>query len=103
MKRIINGKRYDTETATEVADHQHSNRSDFNYYDETLYRTPKGNWFIAGEGNARSKYGEKVDQSTWGPGKGLTPLTEDEAREWLEQHHETEALERYFSDRIEDA
>lgn len=57
MKKVINGKIYNTETAIKVdcycSDYY---CSDFNYYDETLYKTKKGNYFLFGSGNALSKY-----------------------------------------------
>lgn len=101
MKRIVDGKRYDTDTAEVVATYEYRRSGDFNWYEETLYRTKKGAWFLAGEGGARSKYGERVDQSTWGPGEGLQVLSEAEAREWLEQYGDADTFETWFP--VEDA
>lgn len=50
MKRVINRTIYDTEAAEFIANYSYSNSRDFRYIDEDLYRTGKGNWFIAGEG-----------------------------------------------------
>lgn len=33
----------------------------------------------------------------------IIALNEDEAYEWLERYNEVEAIEKYFSDRIEEA
>ena len=103
MKRIIAGKRYDTETAKRVAKYRNGlGRGDFRNYNEELYRTPRGNWFLAGEGGPMTKYSQPCGDMTSG-GEGIIPLTPEEARSWLESHDENEALERYFSDSIEDA
>jgi hypothetical protein len=41
MKKIINGKIYNTDTATFIGNHQYANAGDFHYEDTDLYRTPK--------------------------------------------------------------
>lgn len=38
MKKIINKKLYNTETATALGSYQYSNEMDFNYMFEELYR-----------------------------------------------------------------
>lgn len=57
MKKVINGKVYNTETAEEVASYSFSNSNDFRYIREKLYRTKKGNWFLYGEGGPMTKGG----------------------------------------------
>lgn len=101
MKRIIDGKKYDTETAEQVGEYEYRRRGDFSWYCEALYRTQKGAWFLTGEGGACSKYGEQVDQSTWGPGEGLQVLSESEARDWLERYGDADTFEAWFP--VEDA
>lgn len=107
MKAIINGKRYDTETATQVGhtigSHGNVPVDDFHYWEEALYRTQKAAYFTAGRGGARSKYAESAGQNAWQGGEGITPLTEAEAREWLEESQQVSALEQEFPDSIEDA
>lgn len=104
MKRIINGKRYDTETAEIVADvgSHGTSFSDFAHHDTQLYRTKRGNWFVAGEGGPLSQWSRSVGNGYSG-GSGIHVLSADEARALLEQHHETEALEQYFGSVVEDA
>jgi hypothetical protein len=104
MKRIIDGKRYDTETATEVAYHSSGGgRSDFNYYEETLYRTALGAWFTAGEGGARSKYSRSCGQNQLSAGEGIDVLTPAEALALLERWNEAEAIEEHFASKVTDA
>ncbi len=52
MKRIINGLRYDTETATKLADWDNGiYGNDFKACEESLYKTKNGAYFIAGQGH----------------------------------------------------
>jgi len=103
MRAVIEGKRYDTETATEVASIENGhNLSDFSYFTEELYITKRGNWFLAGWGNATSPYGT-VSGNTRGSGERVTVLSPAEAQEWLEEHGKVDALEMYFGELIEDA
>jgi len=103
MKRIIDGKRYDTANAGEVAADGFGYSSDFNHWQERLYRTPGGSWFLVGSGGARSKYAEQVEQNTWSGGSKLIPMAAEEARRWCEEHEATEALEKHFTAEIVDA
>ena len=104
MKRIIDGKKYNTETAECVAEwSNHYYPNDFHYCQESLYKTQKGAWFVAGHGGALSKYSEPVGNNARGGGEGLEPLTPGEARQWLEDKGFTEELEEHFADSIEEA
>ncbi len=103
MKRIINGKRYDTESAEIIASWSNGyNPGDFNYCDEDLHKTKKGAYFIAGDGGALSKYAESCENGSCS-GEGIRVLDEDQAFAWLEQTGNTEALESEFPNRIEEA
>lgn len=104
MKRVIDGKLYNTDTAELI--HKWNNGyypNDFNWCAETLYKTKKGAYFIAGEGGAMSKYSTRCGSNSAGGGSGISVLTEDEAIGWLENHGGTEALEQYFGDKIDEA
>lgn len=102
MKEIIDGKRYDTETAEEIYKWSSPHfPNDWHYESETLYRSEKGTWFLLGEGNGLSRYREQYIDG-YGPGESIKPLTEDEAFEFLSEH-DSDLAEEYFEDRIEDA
>ena len=59
MKKIINGKMYNTETAKEIGSWNNGRyRSDFYYVGETLYKKKTGELFVFGEGGAASRYAE---------------------------------------------
>lgn len=98
MKKIINGKRYDTATASlvyETSNVGQVSRTDFKAYVERLYRTPRGKWFVHGEGGALTRWATKLQNGRTG-GEGILPVDSDEAREWLEQHGDAEMIEQYF-------
>jgi hypothetical protein len=104
-KSIIAGLRYDTDTATLVA--RWSNMDDtgnFHFHWERLYRTPNGNWFTLGGGGALSPYARREPDGTrYGDRDVIRAINPAEALLWLEKHGETEAVEAYFADTIQDA
>lgn len=102
MKRIIEGKRYNTETAEEICELPcTAYRGDFAWHKTSLYRTPRGAFFLSGEGNASSMWATAARGGGRGPGEGIRAIDADQAREILEREGETDALERFFT--VEDA
>ena len=101
MKRIIDGKRYDTETAEEVGFAKHGSTRDFEYYEETLYCKRTGEYFIHGYGHGASRYAKQVC-GDWGPGEDIVPMTYEQAREWAERNFDAEDYEREFGPTSED-
>jgi hypothetical protein len=102
-KAIINGKRYNTETATKIASHWNRlDDRDFRHITEVLYKTPKGEYFLNGEGGPLTEYGVKEGNTTYGSSR-ITVITGDEARAWLEKHQKVDQLESEFGDSIVDA
>ena len=86
MKKVIEGKMYNTETATKLASYSKGNRSDFRFWSESLYRTKSGVYFLAGSGGPMSHWCRQTEQNQWTGGEGIKALTEAEAREWVEQY-----------------
>lgn len=98
MKRIINGKIYNTETAERIGSYSRSNPSDFSYIDESLYRTKKGRFFIAGEGGAMTRYAESGSDGTWWGASGICVLDDGEALDWCESRGiDPDIVEQYFA------
>jgi len=60
MKKTINKKVYNTDTATAVKTNTVSYFGDPAGYEETLYKTKKGDFFVYGVGGAESKYPEET-------------------------------------------
>ena len=97
MKRIIQGKIYNTDTATRIGNRQHSNRGDFHYEDTDLYRTPKGAFFISGEGGALSRWSEPCGNGMSG-GHGIQAMSATEALAWCEDAGiDADVIAQYFS------
>ncbi|MEW6481958.1 MAG: hypothetical protein AB1397_02985 [bacterium] len=95
MKKIINGKIYDTTTAQEIASDGFSSPGDFHYWEEILYRTPKGNYFFYGEGGPMSHYAKNVGNNTTSGSSTIWAVSEEEAQKWLAKVSPNKALELF--------
>ena len=103
MKKIINGKLYNTETATELGTWANAGTwRDFNHVEETLYRKRTGELFLFGEGGANTRYAERVDANSWRGGETIIPLTYQEAAEWAEKHLDADEYQEIFGPVSED-
>lgn len=97
MKKIINGKMYDTETAKEVASCYHGEGPrDFRHYSETLYKKRTGEYFLAGEGGPMTHYAVSTGQNSWSGGEKIIPLTYSEATEWAEREMDADDYQAEF-------
>ena len=104
MKKIINGKVYDTEKAKKVASwYSDYARNDFHYYEEELYKKKTGEFFLYGEGNAASPYSRGCGQNEWCGGEKIVPLTFKEAQDWAEKHLDGDEYCAIFGEPDEDA
>ncbi len=98
MKKIINGRRYDTETATEVGHDWNGRCTDFYHWRETLYQKKTGEFFLLGEGGPLSKYGEACGSNTLSDGCKIIPLSYQEATAWAEEHLTGDEYEAIFGE-----
>lgn len=97
MKKVINKKRYDTDTAEKLAYYTNNGDDrDLYWIAETLYRKTTGEYFLYGEGNAGSCYAVHSGQNSWSGGEQIIPLTYDDATEWAEKHLDGEEYEAIF-------
>ena len=76
MKKIICKKEYDTETATLVKKHTVSYFGDPAGYEESLYQTPDGLYFVYVCGGEASPY----------PTQDISRLAKTKVNEWIENH-----------------
>ncbi len=98
MKQIINRKMYNTETASEIDYHSNGYyTNDFNYICETLYKKKTGEFFLYGEGGPNTEYAERCCDG-WCGGEKITPLTEDEAKDWLEKNSDGDTYIEVFGE-----
>lgn len=95
--RIINGKKYDPDTAQKLARFtSRSNPTDFRYYEESLYMKKNGEYFLVGIGNKESLYADETQE--FGRGIEVKPFTLDEAKQWAEKHLGIETYEKLFGE-----
>ena len=104
MKKVINGKLYDTEKAAKMATWENNrDYTSFSHLEETLYRKRTGEYFLHGAGEARTKYAKRYEDNLWGHGEEIIPLTVKAAQEWAEEHLDGDDYERIFGTVDEDA
>lgn len=97
MKKVIDGKMYDTEKAAIVKSWDNGRAmNDFDWYSETLHRKRTGEFFLHLEGGARTPLAELRDHSSWVGGAQVQPLSFDEARAWAESRLSGEDYEDVF-------
>lgn len=95
MKKVIDGKLYNTESAEMIGEDSYSGYADFRHWKEQLYRTRKGNFFLYGEGGPLSCYAVH-EEDGWADGEKIIPYTEDEAKAWVEEHLSASEYESLF-------
>lgn len=102
MKKVINNKVYDTNTAQMLGDWGNGHyTNDFAYCAETLYRKKTGEYFLHGEGHALSKYASHSGNSS-GWGEKIIPMSYTEAQSWAEEHLDGDDYIRIFGEPEED-
>lgn len=97
MKKIINGKMYDTDKATYLGYDMYAGPRDFKYWREELYKKRTGEFFMYGQGGPDSKYAvASVTGSGWDGGAKIIPLSVQKAREWAEAHLNADTYANIF-------
>ncbi len=94
MKKIINGKLYNTDTAKELG--RDGGGDGFRSWHEELYQKRTGEYFLYGEGGPATKYAVSVGQNSWSGGSQIIPLSMDAAREWAEEHLDADDYAEIF-------
>lgn len=103
MKKIINGKLYNTETAERVGRWSNGRSTrDFTWCREELYRKKTGEFFLYGEGGPQSPYIRYIDSNSWCGDERIIPMTYDEARDWAERKLDADEYESIFGEVAED-
>lgn len=76
MKKIICKKEYDTETATLIKKYTYGYYGDPAGYEEVLFQTPDGLYFLYVNGGASSQY----------PTEDILRLAKTKVDAWMENH-----------------
>lgn len=82
MYKVINGKRYNTETAQLIS--RVTVGTGMSWTDERLYRKRSGEYFLAGEGGAMSRYAKRTEDNTYTNGRDIVPVSIEQAKKWVE-------------------
>lgn len=99
MKKIINGKQYNTETAKKIAEWDCGKaRNDFSYVEETLYQKRTGEFFLYGIGGPASWCAYACPTGGYDGGEKIKPLTEEKAREWCENRLDADDYEKIWGE-----
>lgn len=104
MKAIIEGKRYDTETAEQI--HEWDNgwyNNDFRWRLKTLFRTKKGSWFILHKGGPLTDMAVSCGSNSTSGSSSIEIISDDDAFRFLCSHDGEDVAEKYFPKRIQDA
>ena len=84
MRKIIDKKVYNTETATQLACMDNGRHAtDFTFYEAALYRTKRGNLFLWESGGAMSKMSVYLGNNSSGGSSDIKALDKYEAYEVL--------------------
>lgn len=63
-----------------------------------LYKKQTGEFFLFGEGNARSRYSVSCGCNSWTGGGEIRPLTPEQAMTWAEAHLDVDTYESIFGE-----
>jgi hypothetical protein len=98
MKKIIDGRKYDTETATLVArvGSRAAAVGDFSYWEADLYVTLNKRWFLAGEGGPMTWWGVSVPGGGTGGSSGIRLVDPEQAQSLLEEAELFDEMEKHF-------
>jgi len=90
---------YNTETAKLLGSGDNGYpRNDFNFWEEDLYRTKSGAYFLHGSGGPASRYAISTGQNSWSGGEKIIPLPTEQAREWAEEMLSAEEYAEIFGE-----
>lgn len=96
MKKYINNKQYNTETAKPVGRWDNGYPwNDFNHCREELFKKKTGEYFLYGQGGAFTAYRDYDGDMTCS-GEDITPFSYKQARQWAEEHLTSDEYESEF-------
>lgn len=102
MKKIIDGKMYDTDTAQYICGYNTGDKDDSEYQEEELYRKKNGEFFVKGRGGEDTVYAYKgmYNYRHYCPNLDyqIRPLSECEAKEFVESIADAETYIRLFGE-----
>jgi hypothetical protein len=107
MKKIIDGKMYDTEKSVCIGSASNIGRgassvSDLNCWISNLYLTQNTKeYFIEGKGGPMSMFAHHLDENTISGGNDIILMPKEDAQNWAEKYLDSDIVTKFFE--IEDA
>lgn len=98
MKKIIGGKMYNTDTATQIGGYTYLYPGQLAYESQTLYQKSTGEYFLHGEGGAASQYARPTEDGNMTGGWDIEPMATEEAKHWAEEHLDADTYIATFGD-----
>jgi len=107
MRKVIDGKRYDTEAAELIYVWNNGRYGDFRFRSKSLYRTRNGAWFFYHAGGPVTDMAVSVGNNGYGGSETIEPIDDDDAYGFLQAHSDDsdaeELIDQYFADRVSGA
>lgn len=100
MKKIINGRKYDTDTAREIAYWNNgAGLRDFNLVEKTLYRKKTGEFFLYIYGGPETEYAEEDPAGyNWTGGGRIEPISFEAGMKFAEENMDVDEYEKEFGE-----
>lgn len=96
MKKVIDGKVYNTDTALLVGQWDNGLPSGgFEYCDEALYLSPGKQFFLWGEGGPMTRWSRSNGKETWGI-SDIVLLSPYKALYWEGEHLDRDIVLKFF-------
>ena len=86
MKKVIQGVLCDTATAKYLGSASYLGDRDLAHWNEELYRTKSGKYFLYGEGGPASRYAVTIGQNERSGGEKIQLLSRETAMKWAEEY-----------------
>lgn len=98
MKKVINGKVYDTNTATQIAYWESGSKTSPSWYEETLFRKRNGEMFLFGRGYATSPYAQRNPDGNLSVGSAIRPISWEDAQLWAKDKLDDVDFDKLFGE-----
>jgi len=99
MKKVINGRRWDTEKANLICEVVNGLPCDLDYVKVGLYQTPRSKrFFLAGEGGPMTVFAHAVSEGTLCGGERIIPIGTDVAHWLAETNASEETVKKFFEE-----
>ena len=93
MRKIINGKTYNTEAAAVLAEWSKGYASDMAYFNESIHRTKNGNLFLYQDGGPLSSMSVDIGNNSTAGSHDIRALDEQECYEILAAWHDANKID----------